>query len=113
VLGTLFSTKTLAITSIQPRAMFRLTSTICENGGTSNVMVRLEDIFVPPMIPHQVSKANCMNVSKIQLEFWHAVMAKLHDLLARLAIDRTTIILGVVVVHNEEGMVQLRGALTW
>ncbi len=76
------------------------------------MMVRLEDIFVPPTIPHQVSKANCMKVSKIQLEFWHAVMAKFHDLLARLAIDQATIILGVVVVHNEEGMVQLRGSST-
>jgi len=29
-------------------------------------------------------------------------MAKLHDLLAQLAIDRANVILGVVVVHNEE-----------
>jgi hypothetical protein len=38
-------------------------------------------------------------------------MAKLHDLLARLAIDRIGVILGVVVVHNEEGMFQLRGGI--
>jgi len=39
-------------------------------------------------------------------------MAKLHDLLTWLAIDRASVILGVVVVHNEEGVFQLRGALT-
>jgi hypothetical protein len=103
VLGTLFSTKTLTIC---------LATTLCENGGTSYVMVRLEDTFVPPTIPHQVSKTNCTKVSKVQLESWHVAMAKLHDLLARLAINRASVILGVVVVHNEEGMVQLKGALT-
>jgi hypothetical protein len=38
-------------------------------------------------------------------------MAKLHDLPAWLPIDRTSVIPRVVVVHNEEGMVQLKGAL--
>ncbi len=37
--------------------------------------------------------------------------AKLHDLPAQLAIGRTNVIYGVVVVHNEEGVVQLKGAL--
>jgi hypothetical protein len=37
-------------------------------------------------------------------------MAKLHDLLAQLAIDQASVIHGVVVVHNEEGVVQLKGA---
>jgi hypothetical protein len=31
-------------------------------------------------------------------------MAKLHDLLTRPTIDQTNVIIGVVVVHNEEGM---------
>jgi hypothetical protein len=34
------------------------------------------------------------------------------DLLAWLAIDQTNVILEVVVVHNEEGMFQLKGAST-
>ncbi len=55
--STLFSIETLAITGIQPIAMFHLAATLCENGGTSDVMVRLEDTFVPPTIPHQDSKS--------------------------------------------------------
>jgi hypothetical protein len=51
-------------------------------------------------------------VSKVQLEFWHAIMAKLHDLLAWPTIDRTNVIHGVVIMQNEEGMFQLKGALT-
>jgi hypothetical protein len=39
-------------------------------------------------------------------------MAKLHDLPNRATIDRTNAIPWVMVVHNEEGMVQLKGALT-
>jgi hypothetical protein len=76
----LFSIETLAISNIQLVAMFRLADTLCENYGTSNVMVRLKDAFVPPTIPHGVFYVNCMEVSKVQLESWHATMAKLHDL---------------------------------
>jgi len=43
-------------------------------------MVRLEDTFVPLVVPHPVFKANCMELSKVQLESWHVVMAKLHGL---------------------------------
>ncbi len=68
------------------------------------MMVKLEDTFVPPIIPHLVFKANYMEVSKVQPKFWHAAIAKFHDLLARLAIDQASVILGVVVVHNEEGV---------
>jgi len=87
VLSTLFSAKTLAISSIQPIAMFCLVATLCENGITLDVMVRLENTFVPLIISHQVSKANCTKVSKVQPKFWHATMAKLHDLLAWPTID--------------------------
>jgi hypothetical protein len=38
-------------------------------------------------------------------------MAKLHDLLAQPAINRANVILRVVVVHNEEAMVQLKGGI--
>jgi hypothetical protein len=106
-----FVIETLAISSIQPAVVFHLAITLCENGGTLKVMVRSKDTFVPPIIPHPVSKANRMEVSKVQLEYWHVVMAKLHDLLTWPTIDRTNVILGVLVVHNEEGVVQLRGAL--
>ncbi len=51
----LFFAKTLAILGIQPTTMFRLAATLCENGGTLEVMVRLEDTFVPHAIPHLVS----------------------------------------------------------
>jgi hypothetical protein len=51
----LFFAKTLAILGIQPTTMFRLAATLCENGGTLEVMVRLDDTFVPHAIPHLVS----------------------------------------------------------
>jgi hypothetical protein len=55
---------------------------LCENGGTLDVMVELNDTFVPLVIPHPISKANYMKVSKVQPKSWHAAMAKFHDLLA-------------------------------
>jgi hypothetical protein len=45
-----------------------------------------------------------MKASKVQPKSWHVAMAKLHDLLAWPTIDWANVILGVVVVHNEEGM---------
>ncbi len=107
----LFSAKTLTISSIQATTMFRLAATLCENGGTSKVMVSLEDTFVPPTIPHPVYEANYMEVSKVQLGSWHVAMAKLHDHPSWPAIDQASGFPRVVVVHNEEGMVQLKGAL--
>jgi len=64
----LFSTKTLAILSIQRITMFHLATTLCENVGAPEVMVRLEDIFVAHAIPHLVSRANRTEVSMVQLE---------------------------------------------
>jgi hypothetical protein len=57
-----------------------LAVTLCENGGIPEVMVRLEDIFMPHAVPHPIFKANYMELSKVQLEFWHVVVAKLHGL---------------------------------
>jgi hypothetical protein len=74
-------------------------------------MVRLKDTFVLLVIPHPIFETNCTEVSKVQLESYHLVMAKLHDLFARPTIDRANVIPRVVVMHNEEGVVQLRGAL--
>jgi len=65
--ASLFLAKTLAISGIQPTTMFCLAATLCENGGTLEVMVRLEDTFVPHAIPHAVSQANYTEVSKVQL----------------------------------------------
>jgi hypothetical protein len=48
--------------------MFQLATTLCENGGTLEVMVRSEDTFVPFAIPHLIFEANCMEVSKAQLK---------------------------------------------
>jgi hypothetical protein len=76
----LFSIETLAISNIQLVAMFHLADTLCENCGTSNVMVRLKDAFVLHVVPHGVFYANRMEVSNVQLESSHATMAKLHDL---------------------------------
>ncbi len=67
--------------------MFRLVATLWESGGTSNVMVKLKDTFVPPTIPHPIFEASYVEVSKVQLESWHVVVAKLHDLLTWLDID--------------------------
>ncbi len=71
----LFSAKTLVILGIQLTNAFCLAATLCENGGTPKVMVRFEDTFVFFVIPHPISKANHMKVSKVQLESWHMVMA--------------------------------------
>ncbi len=66
------------------------------------MMVRSKDTFVPPIISHEFFEANLIEASKVQLESWHAAIAKLHDLLAWPTIDRTSVIPHVVVVHNEE-----------
>ncbi len=76
----LFSIETLAISNIQLIVVFCLAVTLCENGGIPEVMVRSKDTFVPLAIPHPIFEANHMEVSKVQLESWHVVMAKLHDL---------------------------------
>jgi len=57
-----------------------LVVTFCENSGTLDVMVRSKDTFVPLVLPHPVSEANHLKVSKVQLESWHVAMAKFHDL---------------------------------
>ncbi len=62
--------------------MFCFVATLCENGGTLDVMVRSKDIFVPPTDLHSFFEVNCMEVSEVQPKYWHAAMAKLHDLLA-------------------------------
>jgi hypothetical protein len=85
--------------------MFHLAATLSENGGTPEMMVRLEDIFVPLVVPHPISKTNHMEVSKVQLEYWHVVMAKLHDLPTGPTIDRTNVNPRVMIVHNEEGVI--------
>jgi len=46
-------------------AVFYLVATLWENGGTSNVMVKLKDIFVPAVVPHPIFEANYMKVSKV------------------------------------------------
>jgi len=55
----------MAILGIQLIAMFRLVATLCENGGPLDVMVKLEDNFVP-LIVYLVFKANRTEVSKVQ-----------------------------------------------
>jgi hypothetical protein len=77
----------IVILGIQLIVVFCLATPLCENGGTLYVMVKSEDILVPLAIPHLVFEANHMKVSKIQHKPWHAIMAKLHDLPARSAID--------------------------
>jgi hypothetical protein len=68
MLTPLFFVETLAISGIQPAIVFHLVATLCENGGTSNVMVRSEDTFVPSVIPHPIFEVNCTKMSKVQLE---------------------------------------------
>jgi hypothetical protein len=65
----------------------------------------LEDIFVPLVVPHPIFEVNRMEVSKVQLESWHVAMAKLHDRPTRPASDQANVVHGVVVMHNNEGMV--------
>jgi hypothetical protein len=106
----LFFVETLAISSTQLVVMFRLVASLCENGGTPEVMVRSEDTFVLLIIHHPISKANRMKVSKVQPKSWHVVMAKVHDLPTWLAIYRANVIPRVMVVHIEEGVVYLKRA---
>ncbi len=87
-------------------------ATLCENGGTSDVMVKSKDTFVPLVVPHPISRANHMEVSKVEPKSWHAIVVKFHDLLEHATIDQINVTPRVVVVHDEEGMCQLRGALT-
>jgi len=101
----LFSIETLVISGIQPTIVFCLATTLCKNGGTPKLMVRLEDIFVPLVVPHLVFEANHMKVSKVQPRSWHVAIAKLHDLPTWPAIERTNVIPRAVVTHNEEGVV--------
>jgi hypothetical protein len=86
-------------------------ATLCESGGTLDLVVRLEDAFVPPIVPHLVYEVNCTTeVSKVRPKSWHAPMAKLHDLPMWPTIDRAGVIHGVVFLHYEEGVFQLMRA---
>ncbi len=110
---TIVSIETMAISNIQPMTVFCLVTTVCESGGTLDVVVKLKDVFIPPIVPHLISKANhTMKVSKVQPKSWHAVVAKLHDLLMWPTIDRAIVIPSVVVLHKEEGIFKLKGAST-
>ncbi len=62
--------KTLNILGIQPIVVFHLVVTLCENGGTSNVMFRPKNTFVLSIVPHLVFEVNRTKVSKVQLESW-------------------------------------------
>jgi hypothetical protein len=57
--------------------MFCLVATLCENGGTLEMMVRLEDTFVPHVVPHPISKPNYTEVFMVQPKSWHVAMVKL------------------------------------
>jgi hypothetical protein len=65
----LFFAKTLAISGIQPTTMFCLVATLCENGGTLEVMVRLEDTSVPHVIPHLVLRPTARRCPRFNLNF--------------------------------------------
>jgi hypothetical protein len=51
------------------------------NEGTLNVLVKVKDTFIPFTSPQQAFEANYTKVSKVQLEFGHATIIKLHNLL--------------------------------
>jgi hypothetical protein len=75
--ASLFFAQTMVISSIEPTAVFHLTTTLCESGGTIYVVVKLEDTFVPPIIFHPVFKTNhIMKLSKVQPKSWHAARTK-------------------------------------
>jgi hypothetical protein len=75
----LFSIETLTILGIQQMVVFHLATTFYESGETTNVVFRMEDIFVPPTSPHVVCEINHIKIPKVQPESQHVVMAKLHD----------------------------------
>ncbi len=107
----LFSTKTLANLGIQLTTVFHLVATLCENGGTLEIMVRSKDTFLPHVVPHPIFETNRIEMFKVQPKSWHVIMAKLHDLPTWPTIDRTNIIPRVVVVHNEEGVGLVEGGI--
>jgi hypothetical protein len=79
------------------------------SGGTSNLVVRLEDAFVLPFVPHLIYEVNgTIVVSKVELKSWHVLVAKLQMWLTN---DQANVIPNVVFLHNEEGIFQLKGAL--
>jgi len=61
----------------------------------TKAMIMLEHIFVPIIIFHPVFEANHTKVSEVQLESWHVVVAKFHDLPTRPAIDQANVIYGL------------------
>jgi hypothetical protein len=63
----MFFTKTLAISDIQLATMFQLVATLCENGGTLNVMVRFENTFVFLAVPHPVFKTTAWRCPRFNL----------------------------------------------
>ncbi len=74
-------------------------------------MIMSEHIFIPIIVLHPIFEANHTKVSKVQLESWHVVVAKFHDLPTLPSIDQINVIPRVVMVHNEEEISQLKGAL--
>jgi len=77
----------LAISRIQLIVLFCLVATLCEDEGTSDVVVRSEDISVPFTFPQQSYETNPIEVSKVQPKSWHAAMVEFHNLSMQLAID--------------------------
>jgi hypothetical protein len=68
--------------------------------------------FVPPIVSHPIFEVNVIaKMSKVQPESWHVIVAKFHDLPTWPAINRTSFILGVMIVNNEEIVFWLKGAL--
>jgi hypothetical protein len=49
--------------------MFHLAATLCENGGTLDVVVKSKDIFVLRIVPNPNSKAKCTRCQRFNLNF--------------------------------------------
>ncbi len=60
------------------------------------------------ILPH-ILKVKPIEVSKVHFELQHVAMAKLHDLLTQPTIDRVGVIHGMMVLHNEKCVFQLKG----
>jgi hypothetical protein len=71
--STTFFVKTMVILGIQLVDVFCLVTTLCESGGTLDVVVRSKVAFVHPIVPHLVFEANvpqrCLRF-KLNLSMW-------------------------------------------
>jgi hypothetical protein len=82
----LFLVKTLAICTWQLEVLFHLTTTLCDNkdGRLSRMVTNLVEEL---MLTTSFSANEMGLVLVLEVQSWHIITTKFHDLLAHLTID--------------------------